>query len=387
MPLHSANVYICDKRIRFERAKNAIFAIESIFLVKNVNVCKEILRTEMKAKLQDIAVRTGLSIATVSRALRSEQDAMVSRDTRNLVRDVAREIGYQPNFLGRSLKTGRTHTISYWTFDAFSPYYAQIAQQIDEQAVARGYSVVINNARDASYSLAAAGTYEDRPVAAHFDGVIAACDVSFARRDFARVQRPPSTPWVGINVSYDCDLDHAFLDLHDGALQVMRHLLGGGLRNIAVIIRAESTLFYDPRMRAYEEMMAEAGLPQQHIEVAAHRRPDARESIVAYVENSRALGRPLPQAIFCANDEVAIGAYRGLCDLNVRVPDEVRLVGCGSIEDTAYHACPISTVVMPIAEMCATAWNYLENRLREPDFPPQQTVLKPQLIVRESSRF
>ena len=347
----------------------------------------------MKAKLQDIAERTELSIATVSRALRSEQDALVSPDTRDLVRRVAREIGYQPNLLGRSLKTGRTNTISYWTFDAFSAYYAQIARQISEQAAARGYSVAINNARDASHSLAAAGTYEDDrtyadiPMAAHYDGIIAACDVSFARRDFALVRRAPSTPWVGINVSYDCDLDHAFLDLHDGALQVMRHLLGGGLRRIAIMIRGGKTLSYDPRVRAYNEMMRAAGLPIQHIEVEAHRRPEARASMLAYVENSRALGRALPQAIFCVNDEVAIGAYRGLCDWKVRVPDEVRLVGCGNIEDTAYHACPISTVSMPIDEMCATAWDYLQNRMREPNLAPQQTVLKPQLVVRESSQF
>ena len=341
----------------------------------------------MKPKLQDIALQTGLSVATVSRALRSEQDALVSSDTRDLVRGVAREIGYQPNLLGRSLKTGRSNTISYWTFDAFSAYYAQIAQQIGEQAAQRGYSVVINNARDASYSLAAAGTYTEQPVAAHFDGVIAACDVSFARRDFASVQRPPSTPWVGINVSYDCDLDHAFLDLHDGALQVMRHLLGGGLREVAMMIRGGSTLSYDPRVRAYDTMMKEAGLRPQHIEVAAHRRPEARQSMVAFVENSRALGRALPQAIFCVNDEVAIGAYRGLCDWKVRVPDEVRIVGCGGIEDTEYHACPLSTVAMPIGEICALAWDFLENRLREPALPPQQIVLKPQLVIRQSSQF
>ncbi len=345
----------------------------------------------MKAKLQDIAERTELSIATVSRALRSEQESLVSHETRNLVRQVAREIGYQPNMLGRSLKTGRTRTISYWTFDAFSAYYAQIAQQISEQATARGYSVVINNARDASHSLAAAGTYDstysDVPMAAHFDGVIAACDVSFGRRDFALAKRPPSTPWVGINVSYDCDLDHAFVDLHDGALQVMRHLLGGGLRSIAMMIRGGRTLSYDPRVRAYDAMMKEAGFAIQHIEVEAHQRLEARQSMVAHIENSRALGRALPQAIFCVNDEVAIGAYRGLCDYKVSVPDEVRLVGCGNIEDTAYHACPISTVAMPIDEMCGTAWDFLENRLREPELPPQQTTLKPQLIVRESSRF
>lgn len=349
----------------------------------------------MKAKLQDIADRTELSIATVSRALRSDQDALVSHDTRALVRRVAREIGYQPNLLGRSLKTGRTNTISYWTFDAFSAYYAQIARQISEQAAARGYSIAINNARDASHSLAAAGTYEtdydntyaDIPMAAHYDGIIAACDVSFVRRDFALVKRPPSTPWVGINVSYDCDLDHAFLDLHDGALQVMRHLLGGGLRSIAMMIRGGKTLSYDPRVRAYNEMMKAAGLPIQHIEVAAHERPAARASMVAYVENSHALGRALPQAIFCVNDEVAIGAYRGLCDLGVSVPGDVRLVGCGNIEDTAYHACPISTVAMPIDEMCATAWDYLENRIREPNLAPQQIVFKPQLVVRESSHF
>lgn len=341
----------------------------------------------MKPKLQDIAVQTGLSVATVSRALRSEQDALVSVETRELVRGVAREIGYEPNLLGRSLKTGRTNTISYWTFNAFSAYYAQIAQQIGQQAASRGYAVVINNASDAAHSLEAARTGADNPLAAHFDGVIAACDVSFAGRDFALSKRPRSTPWVGINVSYECDLDYAFLDLRDGGLQVMRHLLGGGLKRVALMIRSGPTLSYDPRLRAYEEAMAQAGLKPERIEVASHRRPAARESIVAYVREARALGRALPQAIFCVNDEVAIGCYRGLCDLGVRVPDEVRLVGCDGIEDTEYHACPLSTVAMPTQQMCSTAWDFLQNRLRQPDLPPQQTILKPRLVVRESSAF
>jgi hypothetical protein len=94
----------------------------------------------------------------------------------------------------------------------------------------------------------------------------------------------------------------------------------------------------------------------------------------------------LPEAIFCVNDEIAIGCYRGLADIGIEVPRDVLLIGFDGIVETEYQRCPITTVSAPLKQMCQLAWNFLEDRLREPGRDFQQVVLKPELVIRESTR-
>jgi LacI family transcriptional regulator len=93
-----------------------------------------------------------------------------------------------------------------------------------------------------------------------------------------------------------------------------------------------------------------------------------------------------PEAIFCHSDDAALGIYRGLCDLGIQVPGEMALVGCDGIQDTEYLECPLTTIVQPVTEMCATAWQFMERRLSEPQLKQQGTTLRPRLVIRESSR-
>jgi LacI family transcriptional regulator len=83
---------------------------------------------------------------------------------------------------------------------------------------------------------------------------------------------------------------------------------------------------------------------------------------------------------------VAIAIYRGLCDMKLRVPEDVALVGCDGIQDTEYLECPLTTLVQPVAESCGTAWQFLCQRLENPQLKRQHAVLQPKLVVRESSR-
>jgi len=86
------------------------------------------------------------------------------------------------------------------------------------------------------------------------------------------------------------------------------------------------------------------------------------------------------------NDDLAIGSFRALRDLNVLVPDAVGLVGCDGIEDTEYMDPTITTIVQPVAEMCKKAWEYLRNRLEDPGIAQQNTTLQCKLDIRQSTR-
>ena len=132
-----------------------------------------------------------------------------------------------------------------------------------------------------------------------------------------------------------------------------------------------------------ELAMVAAGLKPEfiHYPLTERQRPVTRRLIQDYL---REHGKP--EAIFCHSDDVALGIYRGLCDAGVSVPEEIALVGCDGIEDTEYLECPLTTLVQPVAEMCAQAWLLLQQRLEDASKPAQHVMLKPALAIRESSR-
>lgn len=334
--------------------------------------------------IHDVARETGLSIATVSRALHMHNSPNVSPSTRERVKQAARALGYQPNLAGRSLVTGRSNTISYWALSLFSPYYSRITENICREAALRNFHVVISGTNDPANSLEdnGVGAGLGNPLASHFDGVIA-CDVAFEQNDFASALRPHSRPFVGIGLNTSPQSDSVTIDLPAAARLGMNHLLASGARRIAFLSTAQD---HDPRTHIYREMVEAAGYQPLFIRLQYDNRPNARDTVRAFIEEQRSLGRPLPDAIFCKNDEVAIGACRGLFDAGLRVPDDVLLLGCDGLEDAEYTACPLSTVALPITEMCRLAWDFMENRLQTPDAPLQQIVLQPQLIVRQSTR-
>jgi len=334
----------------------------------------------MRPTLQDIALKTGLSTATVSRALHRDDSPYVSQETRQRVRHVAQKLGYQPNLMGRSLATGRTHAVAYWTYNAFGPFHARVGQEINNQATRRGYHLVLHNTENPVAALSSTGAAQaavSSPLNAMMDGVIA-CDVAYAANQHAEALRSLNVPLVGIGLNHPPDSDFVGLDIYAGAVAAMRHLLQSDCRRIAHLTPHK---LYDPRARAYMDMLAEAGREAIWIPVSGGpHRGAARAAINEYL-NSRAL----PEAIFCVNDEVALGCHRGLCDRGIRVPDDVLLVGCDGIEDTEFHPCPITTIVTPFAELGELAWDYLERRIQQPEIPPQQITLTPTLSIRESS--
>jgi len=338
----------------------------------NVYDAQEIL---MKARLHDIAQKTGLSIATVSRALHRADSRNVSPETREHVLSVARALGYQPNLLGRSLVTGRTHTVSYWTYNAFAPYYSRVARAICRQGATRGYFVHMHNTLD--WGGEGEEAHRGMAMAMSFDGVIA-CDGSPRRSDPA--SRSP-LPMVSIGIGHDADCDFVSVDLSYGTHLLMEHLFQLGVRRIVHLTQTSALRRKDPRAQEYDHLMREAGLSPEYITMEEDTREQARDAIRAYIPV-----KGVPEAIFCMNDEVAVGCYRGLADLDVEVPDDTLLVGCDGLPETEFQRCPITTIATPIEQMCELAWDFLETRIQNPrDREFQQITLKPELIVREST--
>jgi DNA-binding LacI/PurR family transcriptional regulator len=325
----------------------------------------------MKVTIKQIAEQVGVSPSTVSRVLSGRGERLISEQTRQRVLRAAEELGYQPHLGARSLVTGRTCTVALWMSQLFTAFHARIVHLMETTLWRSGYELLI---RQVGHQ-----TEPPRHGWGRVDGIIGFECVG-ALRSVRKISYRRPLPVVSMGAYYLTDVDYVGVDLYTGTAQAVKHLIEQGCRRVAYLVNAESRHPGDARRDAYDAVVEAAGLPKEYIVSVDQSRSAAMAAVAAHVEQFG-----LPDGIFCHNDEMALGAYRVLRLLGVRVPEEVALVGCDGIEDTEYLEVPLSTVRQPLEEMCRLACEFLQRRMAQPDAPLQSAVLLPQLMVRESS--
>jgi LacI family transcriptional regulator len=189
-------------------------------------------------------------------------------------------------------------------------------------------------------------------------------------------------PVVGLSGDYSEQADYVAFDVACGVRQAVEHLVSIGCRRIAHL----TTMSAIGRVRAarcgtYEEVVQSAGLAPEIILAPEESRAAARTTIKAYYQS-----RGTPDGLFCYSDDMAIGAYRGLRDLGLRIPEDVALVGCDGMDDVQYLDVPLTTIMQPVQEMCRLAWEVLVRRIEDPSASLSQTLLKPELRIDASTR-
>jgi LacI family transcriptional regulator len=290
----------------------------------------------------------------------------------------AQDLGYQPNAAARALISGRTHIVGLWMCLGYSRYRAQVLDRMREILIQTDYALSVTDVEEDLFwrhSMA-------RALRLPTDGIVA-FDTPTAGDAFARSgkNRGEGTPFVGMGAYWSEATSYVGVDLRSGAVEAIRHLIDTGRRRIALF--HPPTPYDNPkeaRFDAYEATMEAAGLALDHVPV-----PDFsfQASEAALMER---LGRqPIPDALFCFNDDLALVAYRVLERHGLRVGADVAIVGCDGIEELKHVAHPISTIEQPIDAMCALAWERLSAQIENPEAPMQQTILKTKLVIRESS--
>lgn len=334
----------------------------------------------MAATLRQVATEAAVSQATASRILSGHGAELFAPETRRRIEEVARRLGYRPNHTAQALATGRTGLMTLWSYPPYQTFFGLVMAEMQQLAQEKGIGLLVAD-------ISARKTVRSAYAAVWpSDGILAMDCGNWA--DAVLDARPTATtPIVSMGTSWIANTDSVRLDLSGAFAEATRHLLAQGCRRIAYITRmvpenesTESNAFHAPRM-AYTAAMAAAGLKTELIPLATSSLDSAREAAVAYV---RAHG--CPDAFLCRNDDLAVGAYRGMCDLGIGVGSDVLLVGCDGVEGTRFMPCPLSTILLPVERMCQLAWQFLERRLAEPEAEPQVETLTATLEVRESSQ-
>lgn len=332
-----------------------------------------------KVTMLDIAEAVGVSRATVSYVLNGQHNGSVSPATCHRIQTLAKSMGYVPNRSARALAGGRTNTVALWTFDIAAEYYANVMGKMMALLRPAGYEALVFETEDDFNRHGKTLLATASPV----DGIIAFDSATFVDAYLKQRQTHPHAI-VSMGANHSKATDHVGIDLYPGAVAATNHLLATGRRKVAYLVPQSHNVAQDARYRGYTQAMRDAQLKPEYIVVTSAKPGIGRANARQVVRDSVA-AKGAMDALFCFSDEGAIGAYRGLLDAGLRIPDDVALVGCNGDMDTEYLDAPISTLVCPVEEMCAQAWAFLQQRMAHPDLPRQKAMLLPKLEIRASS--
>ncbi|TMQ90546.1 LacI family transcriptional regulator [Actinomadura soli] len=327
--------------------------------------------------LEEVATRAGVGRGTVSRVVNGSP--RVSPRSREAVLKAIDELGYVPNRAARTLVTRRTDTVALVVAESDQrlfdePYFAGIIRGIGNGLADTGLQLLLALAR----SPAEYGRLEDYLTTQHVDGVLLtslhAEDPLPAKLEAGGVPtvlggRPP-----GLSpVSY-VDVDN-----RSGAREAVAHLVAAGRRRIATIAGPQDMGVGIDRLAGYRDALAAAGLPE-HVEYGDF----GEASGIAAAERLLA-AEPSVDAVFAADDPMALGALRVLRRHGRRVPGDVAVIGFDDSAAAPLADPPLTTVRQSPEEMGREMARLLVSRIRGETVVDPVVILRPHLVLRDSA--
>ena len=328
----------------------------------------------MTATIKDVARAAGVSVASVSRALNGHES--VTEATRQRILAAAGQLRYVPHAAARSLITRRTDTIGVLLPDLHGEFFSELIRGIDAGARASGRHLLISS----SHGSEAEAAQALRMLPGRVDGMLVMSP--HAGSDVLAANLPAGLPSVLLNTRVAAGSYPAFsVDNYGGAAAMMRHLYAIGRRRIAFIGGPDDNFDADERLRGYRDAVAaRAGASEIVL------RGDFNESsgYRAGIEICERAERP--DAIFAANDMMALGCLFALTERGVAVPDEIALAGFDDIPIARFVTPPLTTVRVRIADLGRRAFDRLAELIADGDDGARTTTrLDCELVVRQSS--
>jgi DNA-binding LacI/PurR family transcriptional regulator len=331
-----------------------------------------------RASLKHVAERAGVSVKTVSNVVNGYLH--VTDSTRARVQRAIDDLNYRPNLAARQLRQGRSDVIALALPELDLPYFAELARSVIKCAEEKGWTVLIDQTDGlAEREHLVLDGIRGRLI----DGLILS-PIALGAAELER--RRDTTPLVLLGERvFDGPADHVAIDNVAAARTATAHLVGLGRTRIAAIgaqPRPSSGTAH-LRLRGYQEALAEARLPTRPewvVEVDQYHRADGAAAMRGLLD----LPEP-PDAVFCFNDLMALGALREAHERGVRVPDDLAVVGWDDIEDGRYSTPTLTTISPDKQRIASVAVELLAARLGSDSEPPHEVTAPFTLAVREST--
>ena len=324
--------------------------------------------------LATVAKLANVSVASASRVINGIK---TNPETMQRVREAAAAVGYVPNAAARSLRSRRTGQIAFAMPDVSNPVYTAMVGSIANVARSKGSRLILHSTDgDAGDELGFLEDLRQRYV----DGLILV-SLEFTERHAQAVENAAVPVVVIGNPGKGVKVDTVRSNSRRGAADAVKHLHTLGRRRIALVNGPERTAPGGARKRGYLEGLRACGLERD--DALIHEAEDFTIT-EGTLTVARLLARAEPDAIFCANDLLALGALSALRAKRLSVPDDVALVGMDNTSLSEVTSPPLTSVDIGSAERARLAAELLLMRIERPNRRPRVLDVDPRLVVRES---
>jgi LacI family transcriptional regulator len=326
--------------------------------------------------LKQIAEATGVHTSTVSRALDPQKRHLVADDVAERITRIARSLGYQPNRLAASLRTGRSQLVGVILPDIANPVFAPILGGIAEALAAEGYAPIVADAgNDASRQIA----FIDNLINQRVDGLVLA---TVSRNDDVVSHcLDRGVPIVLVNrFEFRDRVSSVVSDDEMGMRLAVDHLVLLGHRVIGHICGPLMTSTGTLRRDGFSKAMARHGLPVHVAEAERYSRAAGAAPATTLIRSVEGL-----TAIVAANDLLALGALDAITRLGLTCPHDISIVGHNDMPLVDLVSPPLTTIRIGHREMGRDAARLLLREIETHTQAVRHVILEPELIVRQST--
>lgn len=328
--------------------------------------------------IKEVSRLAGVSTATVSRALSHPEK--LAKKTLDKVHEAIKKANYQPNMLSRNFRRARSFTIVVLVPNIANPFYSRVIRGIEEVAQKRGYSVLLGDTRN---SISRESEYFQLVSTRQADGAIQLS--SNVPEIKIRDKTPKPAPIPIVNA---CEYINGKpfptvgIDNQAAASTLCDYLIKMGHKRIGVVKGPDDNPLTKDRLSGYRASLKKAKITyDKSIVVSGDFTMASGFIATSYFTHASSQ----PTAIFCMNDEMAIGLIQGLKSKGLRVPQDISVAGFDDIEFAKYADPPLTTISQPAEDIGRTAMNVLYGLLEGTQPDPREHILNTEFILRKST--
>ena len=328
--------------------------------------------------ITDIAKKLSIAPSTVSRALSDHPD--ISNETKLQVRKLAKEIGYTPNTIARSLKSSRTTIIGVIVPEIKHDFFSSAISGIEEVAYQAGYTIIVCQSNE---------SYEREVVNANVlmhqrvAGVIVSIAQTTKTGDHFQDMINRKIPLVFFDrVCDDVVASKVIIDDYKSSFDAVTFLIRKGYKNIAHFAGPKDLGICIKRWNGYVDALKQAEMPiaPEFVLYGGLHEQDGYDSMDKLLKSGK-----IPDAIFAVNDPVAIGAFQRIKEAGLKIPSDVAIMGFSDNKIASLVDPQLTTVSQPSFEMGRKAAHILIDLIEGKECEPKTFVLDAELVVRGST--
>ncbi|GEL11290.1 transcriptional regulator, LacI family [Flavobacterium glycines] len=336
------------------------------------------MENKKKSTIKDIAAVLGLTPSAVSKALNNHP--RISEKTKIAVKEAAIQLDYQPNYLSSALRKGKSNLVGVIIPRVNSHFFSSVVENIEKVLNLNGYNIIMTQSNE----LYVKECQEiDTLLKIQVDGIIASMANETTNLEYYQKIKSKTELVLFDRGEEELNVDYVGIDDYKSSHLVVDHLVSQNCNRIAHIAGFKHIRIYKERIRGYKDALEKWNLESKEnwIIESNLRLEDGRRIMQQLLDSSER-----PDAVYVAGDIAALGALQVLLENNIKVPEEIALIGFSDEPFTSLTQPSISTVNQhsdQIGKLTAEA--FLERMKNPKKKTINRIILEPELIIRQSS--